>query len=127
MIRTSAPEGVAHTGIRGKSEVAKFDLRAVLTAHNVLWFEITVIDALVVTMLDGIKNLHEDLADQIVLPAERMTLDDSSEQIATRAIVQNQVDEPVIFNNFMQVPIVSGWLGLHEHLDGIFLWSGVRG
>ena len=82
--------------LRGKSEVCKIHHRVVLVTKHVLWLDVPVSDPMAVAPIDSVQDLQISGLDQVVPGVENAALNDSSEKVASRAIIQGGIHELLV-------------------------------
>lgn len=58
---------------------------------------------LVVTRLDGIDDLQEDVFDQVVVPSERRIFDDRMPHVSARAVVEDDICELLVLKDTVYI------------------------
>lgn len=145
-IEGTATRVVRADGLIGsQTGVANPRHRAIFADEDIIRFEVSMVDPFVMARLHGVQDLDEDALDESVVLAEGLALHDHAVQIATRAVVQHEEDEPVIFDNVVEsenagmvrhnlvcddlaalaLPHESSTVSLGKDFDSIFLWGGL--
>lgn len=91
IVRATASKCVADLDLRGEAKVGEVDVLVVEGAHDVLRFEITVVDTAFVAPMQSVDELHESLLHPCVVSFKDAVLDDCPVEIATRAIIHDEI------------------------------------
>jgi hypothetical protein len=94
---TSVILGAVFTG--GQSKVGELDGLSIVGDKDVLRLEVPVVDPQVMAVLDGIQDLKEHLLGEFVLTNILTTLCDVQEEIALRAVLENNIDAVRVVHN----------------------------
>lgn len=92
----------ARLRVRRIAELRQVDLRAVLTAHDIVRSQVTVKYASLMARRDYIENFHEHLPHEFVIAIENLANRDMLQQRVERRVVEYEVREVLVFVRFMQ-------------------------
>ena len=85
-----------------EAKVSKVCLRTIGTDKYIVRLHVPMVYAVVVARLDVVDNLEENALEESIFLMEDLPLYDRTVQIATRAIVQHEEDELVVFDDVVE-------------------------
>lgn len=83
-------------------KIAQLQLSAVPIAHYVLWLDVTVKHTALVTVLQRVDELAHCVPDEFVVAYEGSALGEELEQVSAYAVVEDEEDVAVFFDNSVQ-------------------------
>lgn len=95
IVGAATAEGVADLRCGGKTEVRQFYVCALRVGEDVVRLQVTVVDPVLVAVLDGVEDLDEDTLEELVVAGVDEALHHGVEEVAARAEVEDDVDEVV--------------------------------
>jgi hypothetical protein len=82
--------------LRSESEIRKIHHRIVLATKHVLRLDVPVSNAMGVAPIDGVQDLRISRLDQVVFHVKHAAFNDSGEKVASGAIIQGGIHEPLV-------------------------------
>ena len=91
VVDTTSPELRAHPLRGSQTKVRDSEAKSIVKAENVLRLQIAVVDAAIVTPLDGIYQLKEHVANALTVSQERPFVKNLSKKIPARCEIHDDV------------------------------------
>lgn len=90
MIDTSSPELLADPLGRSEAEVGNSDPQAVIVAKDVFGFQVTVVNAEGMTVLDRINELQENVFDKAVFSKVPTVVENLGEEVSVGSVFHDE-------------------------------------
>jgi len=85
-----------------QAKVGYGNAKAIVEAENILGLQITVVDTEIMTILNCIEQLEEDVPDQCVIPEIAAAMQYLREQVVIWCVVHDDVGAVVFLDNTME-------------------------
>ena len=89
----STPKVVRLNLARRESKVGEEKRLSSRCDEDVLWLEVSVVDAQTMAVVDGVNQLEEDRGDEPVVAEVAVLLGDHRKQVARRDVVEHDIDD----------------------------------